>query len=334
MADDTSLQAQDLSRQTAIAPSASLTIVPPSPVRAWFYLIWLSFQRQARAHLMVWIALGLLAFSVFIVFLNTQLDRWNTSYWRSPRRGGPTYAEYLETVEKVGHLPLDPATRSIHFAVYSAQSTVVNEASGFMVFSRGVAFTIFATFLLPLWCLSFATEGLGREREARNLIWLLIRPLPRWSIFLGKFLALLPWCLVLNLGGFWLICLAAPGPGTLAFRLYWPAVVWATLAFAALFHLMGAIFQRAAVVAILYSFFIETILGNLPGHMKRLSLNFYTNCLMFERAHDFGVRPERPQIYLPVSGTIACWVLIGVTATTLALGMYLFSRREYLDLTG
>ena len=50
----------------------------------------------------------------------------------------------------------------------------------------------------------------------------------------------------------------------------------ATLAFAALFHLMGACVRRAPVLAILYVFFFETIAGNLPGHLKRLSISFYT----------------------------------------------------------
>src|SRR5262245_43723187 len=75
----------------------------PSRFRAWLYLIRLSWQRQARAHLMIWIALGLLAFTVFIVFLNTQFGRWNTSYWRFPRRGGLTPAELLARVESVGY---------------------------------------------------------------------------------------------------------------------------------------------------------------------------------------------------------------------------------------
>src|SRR5262245_11673970 len=99
-------------------PIAPSTVAPPSrsptpshadasPLRAWLYLIRLSFARQARAHLLVWIALGLLALTAFIVLLNTQFDRWNTSYWRSPRRGGPTYSEYLFEVEKAAHLPLD-----------------------------------------------------------------------------------------------------------------------------------------------------------------------------------------------------------------------------------
>src|SRR5262245_4991143 len=322
----------------AVAPASGHPVIlpschsaAPSRFRAWLYLIRLSWQRQARAHLMVWIALGLLAFTVFIVFLNTQFGRWNTSYWRFPRRGGLTQAELLARVESVGYL--FPAVSGAHPAVYAALEAVVFKASGFFVFSNGIVFSVLTTFLLPLWCLCFATEGLGREREARNLIWLLIRPLPRWSIYLGKFVALLPWSLALAVGGFALICAAAPEPGWLAFRLYWPAILWGTLAFCALFHLMGALFRRPAVVAILYAFFIETIMGNLPGHMKRLSISFYTRCMMFESAHDFNIRPERPHIYLPVSGTVAMTVLAAVTVLALAAGMSSFSRREYLDLT-
>ena len=56
--------------------------------------------------------------------------------------------------------------------------------------------------MLPLWSLSFATEALGGEREAGTLIWLLTRPLPRWSVYLAKYVALLPWGVGLNLVGF------------------------------------------------------------------------------------------------------------------------------------
>src|SRR5207244_622753 len=176
-------------------------------------------------------------------------------------------------------------------------------------FTRVIVFNIFATFLLPLCSLSFATEALGREREQRNLVWTLTRPLPRPAVYLGKFVALLPWCLVLNLAGFGLICLAGGEPGRAALGLYWPAVVMGTVAFAALFHLMGALFRRPAVIAILYSFFLETVMGNLPGHLKRASISFYTRCLMFDRAHELGIHPERPALYLPVSGTTPLWVL-------------------------
>jgi hypothetical protein len=310
---------------------------------------------------MVWIALGLLALLTLIVAFNTRAGRWGMSYWRSPYRVGPTFAAwafYLTHAPPQALAQHSPTVRSYstpamawHDLSLHGRITVLNlradpvqlgvggacqaalQTSGFYVFSTWIVFSIIATFLLPLWSLSFATEALGREREDHNLLWLLTRPLSRPAIYLAKFLAILPWNLALNLGGFALLCAAGGEPGQLAFRVYWPAVLWGTLAYSALFHLMGAWFRRAAVVAILYTFFIETVVGNLPGHLKRASIGFYTRCLMFDRAHDFGIHPDRPTVYLPVSGTTALYVLAGVTVALLAVGMVMFTRQEYLDLS-
>jgi ABC-type transport system involved in multi-copper enzyme maturation permease subunit len=172
---------------------------------------------------------------------------------------------------------------------------------------------------------------LGREREANNLLWVLTRPIPRGAVFLAKYLALLPWCLTLNVGGFALICLVAGYNGRLAFSVYWPAVFWATLAFSALFHLFGACLRRSAIIALLYAFFLETIMGNMPGQFKRFSISFYTRCLMYDAAEPLGIRPERPFLFQPVSGTTAWLVLAGVTVACLMVGAIVFARSEYLD---
>jgi len=227
-------------------------------------------------------------------------------------------------------IPGGPVGPAVPNAILGSCHPVMHE-SGFIVFSS-VIFSIFLSFLLPIWSLSFATEALGAEREGSSLLWLLSRPLPRPAIYLAKFVALLPWALALNVGGFGLLCLAAGRPGTLAFRLFWPAVFWATLAFCALFHLMGAWFRRAAIVAIIYSFFLETVLGNMPGYMKRVSIGFYTRCMMFDAAQGHGLQPEKPSIYVPVDGTTALGVLIGLTFVLLVIGMVVFSRSEYQDL--
>jgi len=334
-------------------------VILPSRWRAWCYLVWLSFLRQARARLMVWIAVGLLLFLTFIVALNTRAGRWSMEYRRFPFRVGSTYATWalylqhappdvlapppamLRPIGPVGpwhelyqngvvvqSLAVDP----VQLAVGGACRAVLDH-SGFFVFSNWIVFSVFTTFLLPLWSLSFATEALGRERESRNLLWLLTRPLSRPAVYLAKFVALLPWTLALNLGGFALLCAVAGAPGRQALRVYWPAILWGTLAFSALFHLLGAWFRRAAVVGILYAFFLETVMGILPGHLKRVSISFYTQCLMFDRAHDLGVHPERPAFYLPVSGPTAMYVLAGLTVCLLVAGMIVFSRKEYLDLS-
>ena len=109
-------------------------------------------------------------------------------------------------------------------------------------------------------------------------------------------------------------------------------MLWATLAFSALFYFMGAFLRRPAVVAIVYAFFLEVIFGNMPGYLKRISIGFYTRCMMYEAAGDFGVQPERPDIFLPVDGTTALAVLVGLTVALLAIGMVVFSRAEYREI--
>lgn len=304
--------------------------VKPSAWRAWCYLVWLSWQRQARAHLLVLIAVGLLAFVCFIVWISTSSGRWTMAHWRVPRTPF-SYAQFLGDLELSGMLPWDFSSHAVHQAAQSAMAASLHLGSGFFVFSNWIVFAIYASFLLPLWTVAFATEGLGRERESRNLLWVLTRPLPRPAIFLGKFVALLPWCLLLNVGGFWLICRLGGVWGRLAFEVYWPGVALGTIAFAALFHALAACMRRPAVGAILYTFFLETIAGNLPGHLKRLSLSFYTRCVMFERAHEFGYQPERPGVYLPVSGSTAVIVLTAATVLFLAVGLWSFCRQEYGD---
>src|SRR5436305_2007943 len=140
-----------------------------------------------------------------------------------------------------------------------------------------------------------------RQARAPQRVWVLLRPMPRPAIYLAKYVALLPWCLLLNVGGFALICLAGGRTGRLALELYWPAVFCATFAFAALFHLLSAAFRNAAVLALLYSFFIEMVVGNLPRDLKRFSLSFYMRCMMYDEAGGFGIHPENPLIYQTVS---------------------------------
>jgi ABC-type transport system involved in multi-copper enzyme maturation permease subunit len=333
-----------LKSPVSLAPPIPREAVAPSPLRAWCYLVVLSWQRQARVRQMVWIALALMGFSVVLVGLNTLGGRWGMGHWRGPRRSGQTWQEwgklltYQQWVEQLAVsdaiLSWSPAAGPAPTAPFHAISgayAAVLDRSDFLVFSRVVVFSIFLSFLLPLWSLSFATESLGGEREGSSMLWLLTRPLPRPATYLAKFVALLPWSLGLNLGGFALLCLASGRPGPTALRLFWPAVLCGTLAFAALFQLIGAFFRRPAIIAVVYSFFLETILGNMPGYMKRLSLSFYTRCMMFDAAQEHGLQPEKPSIYLPVEGSTAVWVLLGTTVFLVVLGMALFARTEYQE---
>ncbi|MGH9677399.1 MAG: ABC transporter permease, partial [Candidatus Acidiferrum sp.] len=296
--------------------------------RAYLYLILLSWRRQAHARQMVWLAIGLLGFATTLVALNTFADRWAMNNWRT-RRKGPTYQVWIDESEIVAGMSHRSAGgQALNNAIFGANRALLRE-SAFLVFSRWVVFSIFLSFLLPILSLSFATEAIGGEREVNSLVWLLTRPMSRPIIYLAKFVALLPWSLALNVGGFAILCLAGGSIGWLAFRLYWPAVLWSTLAFASLFYLIGACFRRPAVVAILYSFFLETILGNMPGYLKRISISFYARCMMFEAAEAYGAQPEKPSVFLPVDGMTAAFVLLAIMLILLLAGAVLFSRAQY-----
>ena len=309
----------------------------PSPFRAWCYLVILSLQRQARVRQMVWIAVALLALSVVLTGLQTLSGRWGMGHWRGPRAPGenwqdwlkrPTYRDWADDLNGLrAALSWSPAMQDVVAGAYAA----VLDKSDFLIFSRVVIFSVFLSFLLPIWSVSFATESFGSEREGSSILWLLTRPMSRPAIYLAKFVALLPWSLGLNMGGFALLCLAGGRPGPHALKLFWPAVLCGTLAFAALFQLIGAFFKRPAIIAVVYAFFLETIMGNMPGYMKRLSLSFYTRCMMFDAAQEQGLQPEKPSIYLPVDGDVAMYVLLITTVVLVLAGMAIFSRTEYRE---
>jgi ABC-type transport system involved in multi-copper enzyme maturation permease subunit len=329
------MPAEQLKSAATVAPLDSPSInVPPdaSPLRAWCYLIFLCWQRQLRSQLTLWFALILLVFSTALVGLQTARQRWNMDHFRYPRGKGETFKLYSEKLDTLNAgLPV-PGNGLAGPAAIAGVYRVAMRESGFIVFSRFFVFSVFLTFLLPIWSLSFATDSIGGERESRTLIWVLTRPLSRPAIYLAKVVSVLPWTLALNLGGFAILCLAAGKAGRPALALYWPAVLLGSLAFCSLFHLFGAIFRHAAIMSLVYSFFLEMVLANMPGTWKRISIGFYTRCMMFEQAQNFGFQPTE-STYRAVSGTTAAIVLLSATVVLLVAGMVVFSRSEYQDLS-
>jgi len=308
------------------ADDANLQLAPKDPAlhhpfRAWLFLVVFSFRQMARVKQMVGIAVGLLLVTCLVTSLVTLNFGWDRTETRL-QRFDPRNIQAVAGSMAGPIIENSPLMESIR-----------RESKPLAVFSRWLVFFLFLGFLLPLWNLSFATSALGTDRENRSLIWLTTRPLPRSGIYLAKFFALVPWCLAMNLGGFVLICLSGGETGRRAMVLYWPAVAAGSLTFAAVFHLIAALFSRPAIVGLLYAFFFETILSELPvpGTVKRLSINYYTRCLMYSSARGEDVPIESDSIFVPVSDRVAWLVLIGATVIITAVGMWLFARTELKD---
>lgn len=327
----------------------------PNAFRAWCVLVVQSFQRHWRVRQMGWVSLGLLGLVVFWVALITERGGWNLANQRAKRSAG-SYRQEAERLlpqnrydgfaddrqafqlrEHEVPNPLNPTAEGIRSLILSVPHAAMRSEKflkewGFMTYSRWAIHLVFLGFILPLFTLSYASGAFGTDRESRSLIWLMTRPIPRSGIYLAKLIGTLPWCLAFGLGGFVAVCLAGGEYGRESLALYWPAATMATLAFASLFHLVGAIFRRPVVVGLVYVFFFEAVVAALPGSLKLLSLTFYARSLMYNEA----AAREYPVDLLPamtqtVSSETAWAVLASATVGITLLGMWLFARSEYRD---
>jgi ABC-type transport system involved in multi-copper enzyme maturation permease subunit len=203
------------------------------------------------------------------------------------------------------------------------------------------AFNQFSTFLmqvyvsivLPLCTLAFSAGSIGGDREDRTLLFVLVRPLSRPAILLAKVVATLPLALGTSVGSFYLFCRLAGDVGRPAFADYLPAIVLMTLAYVGLFHLLAVWLRHSTIVALVYSLLIELLLGQAPGIIKRVAVNYYGRAMMFSTGQADGLKSPDPQWFEPFSPITARWTLVGITIGSLLIAAIIFQRREYRDLT-
>jgi ABC-2 type transport system permease protein len=188
---------------------------------------------------------------------------------------------------------------------------------------------VFASFLVPLCALAFGTAGLAGDREDRTLLFLLVRPLPRGLILAAKFLASLPLVLAFSCGSFWIYCRLAGAAGAAAYDAFLPAVVYMSIAYAALFLLFSVWFRHPAIMALLYAAFMEALLGNIAGIIKRVAINYYGRSLMYDAGVEYGLAAPEARTFDPIAPADARVALLTITLAALGLAWLIFSTRDY-----
>ncbi len=217
----------------------------------------------------------------------------------------------------------------------TAQLVRYRDDFAFTNFSRWVVFSLYVSFLLPLFTLAYAAGAIGTEREGRTLLWLITRPLPQWAVYLAKLLGMLPWCVGASVFAFAALGLVGGEQGLKAVAVFWPLAVAGGVAFGCVFHMVGALFRRPTIVALVYVFFFELVLANLPGGLKQFSLNYYLKSLFYHwlTAAAPSARPAGLDTYGPAEPDTAWVVLMVVSVAVTALGAWVFGRQEPKDET-
>ncbi|MSR30133.1 MAG: hypothetical protein EXR99_01385 [Gemmataceae bacterium] len=290
---------------------------------------WMGLGSRGHNRALTGISLVFFFITAVVVSLVSYRGEWNYGSLRNRQGPGLTFATALEVLEgTAGSWGGSPAHHGVVSFITGASSGFLQE-SGFQRFTRNVVFSVILGFLLPIWCLSFSINGLGNDRESNTLFWLLCKPVPRWVIYLGRWLSVLPWVLVFNLGCFFVLSLCVGQAGIRVFLEFWPAIALACLAYSSIFFYLGACWSRPAMIALGYAFILETFLGNMPGSLKQLSVAFYSRSMILERGEALGIQLERSAVFLPYSQSGAVMMLAGIALVFLAWGIFSFQRMEW-----
>ena len=95
--------------------------------------------------------------------------------------------------------------------------------------------------------------------------------------------------------------------------------------------LFSAWVRRATFLSLAYALMIETLTGNIPGFVKRITVSFYAKSWLYESGEmlELAAKGVALSLFDPVSAATAQWVLGLASAGFIVLGMWIFSRKEY-----
>lgn len=204
-----------------------------------------------------------------------------------------------------------------------------------MGFSDYMLLPTFIGFLMPIFAISYGSSTIGGEREDQSLIYLLVTPIPRSAVYLTKAIAVGVLVATWSGASLTLLCWLAGEPGQKLLPVYLPASLLGGLMYASVFLLLGAMFRHGTILSLAYWFFLEVLLLQMPGTVKRITVSYYVHCMLYAAGSTdkLGPRTEADQeMFAAISGENAATVLVLAILGLTAFGAYAFSKREYTEL--
>ena len=189
--------------------------------------------------------------------------------------------------------------------------------------------------LLVVVTLFYATALVSDEIEDKTITYLFMRPVPKATIYLGKYLAYLVAASALLLpsaAACFLVAMFADPAGEAGHHL--PILLQdiavlaiGILAYGALYALLGAFTRRPVFVGLGFTLVWETLVTFIPGYLSKLTIKHYLLALL---PHPVGQRGILGIFEAATPAPLAVMVLLATTAGLLALGSYLFTNKEYV----
>jgi ABC-2 type transport system permease protein len=234
----------------------------------------------------------------------------------------------------IGVLCFLPVIGSIFGTAFMLSGIAQQEVTGFSLTSF-IIVNGYVHVLLLVVTLFYGTALVSDELEDKTLTYLLIRPVSKATIYLGKYLAYLVAAALLLLPSAtlcFLISMAADPPGEssrhVPILLQDLAVLSiGILAYGALYAVIGAVTKRPVFVGLAFTFIWETLVTFIPGYLSKLTIKHYLSALL---PHAVSQRGIIGLFETPTSAPMAVLILLLTTAGFLALGAWAFTNKEYV----
>jgi len=193
--------------------------------------------------------------------------------------------------------------------------------------------------LIPLTALLFGSGMIQDEIEEQTLTYLLIRPLPRWSIYVGKFAATLAAAgmlaivfgttteLILWWGDdrFTATELAARIAKTVSLHLF------ALAGYLSVFGLLSLLIKRTLVVGMMYIIILEGVVANIPFVVRQITVMYYLRVLAMrwlDLSRETG-KVWNIDLDTATSASDCVWTLGAFIVVSTLVAAFLFTHREF-----
>jgi ABC-2 type transport system permease protein len=207
--------------------------------------------------------------------------------------------------------------------------------------------------LLPFVALLYASGVILDEQEEQTITYLLVRPIPKWALYIVKLLATLTMtvCLVAVFTTITYIAIFFGAGATgenIPLRCLKTIAIHslAVIAYCSLFGLLSLVTTRILVVGIVYAAVIEGMLANLPFGIRLVTVIYYARVIAYRtmafivpgrrgtdkdfaaEAWQFDIRQDPTLAEHPSISTCVTVLLVASLVCTL-LAAWLCSRREF-----
>ena len=165
--------------------------------------------------------------------------------------------------------------------------------------------------LVPVVALVFASASLGDTREDGTLVYLWLRPMARWPVVVGAWLAAITVSLPLTVVPLGVAALLSGGGAELLGATTLAAVV-GVVAYSALFVLLGLIVKNSIVWGLGYVLVWEGVVAAFGSFAARLAIRGYTRSILTSITDidlDLGDLPLAAGIAVPLLAAAAALVL-------------------------